>query len=214
MVPTPTLILRFTHIDNLATLIQRGGLHSPNTMPKDNLPYRSTHSTTVQSARANVAIPCGQGGNVHDYVPFYFGYLSPMMLNLKTGRVSGYTEGQDPLIYCVTDAQTVAGANLPYVFSDGHGLARFTNWFDDLNQLDNVDWNMVYQQYWRDNPDDPDRQRRKQAEFLIHDVCPWSVIKEIAVINEQMKRQVEEILASVPVSAQKQVAIRRQWYYN
>lgn len=38
---------------------------------------------------------------MHDYVPFYFGPLSPMMLNLKTGRVAGYEEDQEPLIYLV-----------------------------------------------------------------------------------------------------------------
>ena len=30
---------------------------------------------------------------MHDYVPFYFGVLSPMLLQLKTGRVTGYNEG-------------------------------------------------------------------------------------------------------------------------
>jgi hypothetical protein len=37
----------------------------------------------------------------------------------------------------------VAGGGA-FVFSDGHGLARFTEWFDDLARLDKVDWAMVY----------------------------------------------------------------------
>ena len=44
---------------------------------------------------------------------------------------------------------------------------------------------MVYQRYWKDNLDDMDRQRRKQAEFLVHRFCDWSLINEIAVIDEQ-----------------------------
>ena len=39
---------------------------------------------------------------MHDYVPFYFGQLSPMLLQLKTNRVAGYTEGQDPLMVELT----------------------------------------------------------------------------------------------------------------
>ena len=39
-------------------------------------------------------ITCGPGGTCHDYVPFYFGPLSVMLLNLKTGRVQGYDDGR------------------------------------------------------------------------------------------------------------------------
>ena len=43
-----------------------------------------------------------------------------------------------------------------------------------------------------------DRQRRKQAEFLIHRFCDWSLIHEIAVIDNAMKTRVERILGRVP----------------
>ncbi len=215
MVPKPTPILRFVHVDNLPTLIRRGGLHSPHTMPKDGLPYRAIHSTSVQGARAAIQIKCGPGGTIHDYVPFYFGQLSPMMLNLKTGRVAGYTEGQDPLVYCVTTVQTIVAAGLPFVFSDGHGLATpLTEWFDDLAQLERVDWGMVYQRYWTDNVNDMDRQRKKQAEFLIHDVCPWRLIERLVVIDTKMRKQVEAVLAEFPEDDQKPVEVKRDWYYH
>ena len=37
------------------------------------------------------------------------------------------------------------------MFTDGHCLATLTDWFDDLTDLDQVDWDMVYERYWRDN---------------------------------------------------------------
>lgn len=214
MAPNPTPILRFVHVETLPTLIRRGGLHSPRTMPNDGLPYRPIHSTTHQAARSEVQISCGPGGTIHDYVPFYFGPLSPMMLNLKTGRVAGYTEGQEPLIYCVTTAQAVLAAGRRFVFSDGHGLATpLTEWFDDLAQLDRVDWGMVNQRYWTDNVNDMDRQRRKQAEFLVHDVCPWQLIERLVVIDQAMKSRVEAVLAQFSVTEQKPVEVKRDWYY-
>ncbi len=39
-----------------------------------------------------------------------------------------------------------------------------------------------------------DRQRRKQAEFLIYQSCPWTLIQEIGVLNLRMKARVAEIL--------------------
>lgn len=213
MPPNPTTILRFTHVDNLDTTIRRGGLHAPNHVPNDGLPYRFCHSAEHQSARAAVPIPLDPGGTIHDYVPFYFGYLSPMMLNLKTGRVEGYSEGQDPLIYLVSSAQAIRAADLRFVFSDGHGLARFTEWFDDLTRLDAVDWDVVYRRYWTDTIDDMDRQRKKQAEFLVHQCCPWSLIHEIVVIDDVIRQRVESIQAAFPAAQRRVVRVDRDWYY-
>ncbi|RPH74929.1 DUF4433 domain-containing protein [bacterium] len=211
--PNPTPIYRFVHIDNLDTLIRRGALHAPNHVPSDGLPYRFCHDPEVQAARADVSVDVGPGGTVHDYVPFYFGYLSPMMLKLKTGQVVGYNEGQEPLIYLVSNAQDVENANVRFVFSDGHGLARFTEWFDQLSQLGAVDWNMVCQRYWSDNVNDMDRQRRKQAEFLIHRTCPWFLITEIAVINESMRQRVLLIQNAFATGDRRPVKVEPNWYY-
>jgi hypothetical protein len=211
--PNPTPIFRFVHIDNLDTLVRRGALHAPNHVPPDGLPYRDCLDPEVQGARAAVSINVGLGGTIHDYVPFYFGYLSPMMLKLKTGQVSGYNEGQEPLIYLVSTAQSVMDAGLDFVFTDGHGLAVFTDQFDTLERLDAVDWGMVYQRYWRDTVTDMDRQRRKQAEFLVHRSCPWSLIQEIAVINTEVGDRVEAIQAGFPASERKLVKVERNWYY-
>jgi hypothetical protein len=212
-VPIPTPILRLIHRDSLEILLRRGGLHAPLATPDDGLSYRTIHNTEIQLIRHVRQIPCGARGAVHNYVPFYFGYLSPMMLQLKTGRVAGYSGGQEPLIYLVTSAQTIEGAGIPFVFSDGHGIAAYTHWYDDLNQLGQVDWGMVNQRYWKDTDDDMDRQRRKQAEFLVHEFCPWSLIKEIAVLNQSAKMWVENILSNFDAEMNKPVAIRPGWYY-
>ncbi|HBA38588.1 MAG TPA: DUF4433 domain-containing protein [Deltaproteobacteria bacterium] len=211
--PNPTPIFRFIHVENLDTLMRRDALHAPNHVLSDGLPYRFCHDPEVQGARAAVTITVGPGGTIHDYVPFYFGYLSPMMFKLKTGRVAGYDEGQEPLIYLVSTAQAVADAGVGFAFSDGHGLAFITGWFDRLERLEAVDWGMVYQQYWSDNLNDMDRQRRKQAEFLVYQSCPWSLIQEIVVINTAMRERVEAIQAAFHVSKRKMVKIERRWYY-
>ena len=211
--PNPTPIFRFIHVENLDTLMRRDALHAPNHVLSDGLPYRFCHDPEVQGARAAVTITVGPGGTIHDYVPFYFGYLSPMMFKLKTGRVAGYDEGQEPLIYLVSTAQAVADAGVGFAFSDGHGLAFITGWFDRLERLEAADWGMVYQQYWSDNLNDMDRQRRKQAEFLVYQSCPWSLIQEIVVINTAMRERVEAIQAAFHVSKRKMVKVERRWYY-
>jgi len=136
-----------------------------------------------------------------------------MLLNLKTGRVAGYHEGQEPLIYLTTTVQLVKDAGCRFVFSDGHGLARITNWYDDLTQLDQVAWSLVGERYWADRPDDNDRQRRKQAEFLVWKSLDWSLIKSIGVLNQQAKAKVEAVLGQHPDLLGPEVEIKPEWYY-
>lgn len=184
------------HVDNLDLCLRRGGMYSTNHTPGDGGVYKTIHDTGVQANRHNKPVPCGPGGTLHDYVPFYFGPLSVMLLQLKTGRVSGYNDGQEPLVYVVAYAQDIVASGCGYVFTDGHSLARITEFFSDLCHLDRVDWSMVNQRYWKDTVDDSDRQRRKQAEFLVHRCCDWSLVREVAVATEAMKVRVGGVFAS------------------
>ena len=127
-VPRPTPIYRLIHIDNLAVILDCGGMHAPNNPPEDACDYRAIHNLDIQKVRRQRPIPCGPGGTVHDYVAFYFGLRSPMLLQLHTGQVEGYHDGQEPLIYAVSTVEKINEAGLDFVFSDGHGIAAFTQW--------------------------------------------------------------------------------------
>lgn len=206
-------LFRIIHVDTLPTLLARGALHAPNATPDDKLAYRVIHNTDVQANRRLRRIPCGPRGTIHDYVPFYFGPLSVMLLNLHSGRVAGYTQGQSPIIYLVTRISEVDAANRPWVFSDGHGLAELTSWYDDRAKLDEVDWDLVGARYWADKPEDNDRKRRKQAEFLVWEHLPLTAIRGIAVLNAATKAKVTAALAAHPMGADIKVAIKPDWYY-
>lgn len=212
-VPEQITLYRLVHVDTLPTLLTRGALHAPNCTPHDGMAYRTIHSVSVQASRHNRPISCGPRGTCHDYVPFYFGPLSVMLLNLKTGRVAGYNEGQAPLIYLTTTVQRVKDAGCQFVFSDGHGLATFTNWYEHLAQLDQLDWDLVGARYWADQPDDNDRQRRKQAEFLVWQSLDWSLIEGIGVLNAQVKMNVEALLGQHPNRPYPKVEVKSEWYY-
>lgn len=212
--PVPTPIFRLVHIRNLEILLTRGGLYAPNHIPNDGLQYHTIHNQEIQDARHSWEIPVSPGGVLHDYIPFYFGCRPPMLLQLKTNRVANYVEGQDPIIYLVSSVQEVIRERCVFVFSDGHGLASFTDWYNSYEELREVDWDMVNARYWADIPDeDMDRQRRKQAEFLIQRFCPWSLIREIAVFNRNIKDQVDSIMNRYPVDMRREVHIRPSWYY-
>jgi len=212
-VPIPTPIYRLIHVENLHICLRRAGLHAPNHTPDDGLAYKTIHNEDIQAKRQILRLPCGPRGVIHDYVSFYFGPRSPMLYQLHTGWLPSYQEGQEPLIYLVSTAQDVANSGSRFVFSNGHGIARFTDWFDSLDNLGEVDWNTVNARIWKDTEDDPDRQRRKQAEFLVHGFCDWEIIQDIGVLNSTMRDAVREIMGRFPRGLRRAVAIQRDWYY-
>ena len=211
--PKKHAIFRLTHVDNLAGMLQRNKICAPNFTPDDGISYRVIHHQNIQEKRSNRPIPCGPRGVMHDYVPFYFGPLSPMLLLLKSGRVEGYDEGQEPLVYLVTFAEDIANANCGFAFSDGHGIMELTEYYEELSDLSKVDWSMVGERYWRKTLTDPDRMRRKQAEFLVHKYCPWPLIRRIGVISQSIKTQVEDIYEKSVNSHQPLVRVKPGWYY-
>jgi ssDNA thymidine ADP-ribosyltransferase, DarT len=210
--PIPTPIYRLVHIDNLAACLVRGGMYAPNHTPADGRAYRTIHREDIQEGRRTREVPKGPRGTVHDYVPFYFGPRSVMLYQLQTGWVAGYQEGQAPLVHLVSTCQAVADEGLGFVFTDGHGLARFTAWYDKLRDLAQVDWDAAYAAQWNDTAEEPDRQRRKQAEFLVHRMCPWSLLTEVGVYNEAAGDRVEATLRAHGAGALP-VRVRSEWYY-
>ena len=65
--------------------------------------------------------------------------------------------------------------------------------------------------YWADTQEDGDRKRRREAEFLVHDVLPWRLIQEIGVCTPAVRKQVQASLEDS--NHQPRVLLHRDWYY-
>jgi hypothetical protein len=75
------LIYHLTHISNVSLILKHGILANTDRV----VPLRRRRSIAeqgIQARRAAMVVPCGPGGVVHDYVPLYFGSLSPMLLSV------------------------------------------------------------------------------------------------------------------------------------
>ena len=108
----------------------------------------------------------------------------------------------------------IADVGTRFVFTDGHGIAAFTQWHDDLAQMDQLDWPLILNREWADTLEDNDRKRRKQAKFLIHQSLPWSMVRGIAVINDKMADRARNTLNQFPDTYSPPVRVVPQWYYQ
>ena len=211
MAPNPTHIFHITPIENLRRILEAGELRAKRALDQGDTGYTNIAHQTIQDRRAHTPVPCGPGGVLHDYVPFYFGARSPMLFTISMGNVEGFAGGQQSIVHLVSTVQAVQVAGLGIVFTDGHGIMAFTGFYDDLAQLDEVDWPLMNAHYWADTDDDLDRKRRRQAEFLVHDRFPVRLIQGIGVINQQKKEETEALLAEFGLTIP--VATKRGWYY-
>ncbi|MEZ4433760.1 MAG: DarT ssDNA thymidine ADP-ribosyltransferase family protein [bacterium] len=159
-----TAVLRMVHLDNLAVYLARAALHAPGCWPADGHGWRTTHRGDVQQRRATAVVSRGPGGVLLDYVPFYFGPRSPMLYQLHTGQVAGYTDSQGSLVYLVASAQEIAAAGVGFVFFDGHALAGLSACYDDLAALDRLDWPTIETRQWAGARINPDMQRKQTGE--------------------------------------------------
>ncbi len=207
----PTEIYHITHIKNLSSILQSGGLVANSGLQKQQIQYTDIAHSQIQGRRADTVVPCAAGGYLHDYVPFYFAPRSPMLYAIHKDNVEDYTGGQSPIIHLVSEAELVETNNLTFAFTDGHANMAYSEFYDNLQSLNKIDWQIMQERYWRDTKEDGDRKRRRQAEFLIHQYCPWKLITKIGVKNSTFESQVRSILQKFNYN--NSVKVYRNWYY-
>lgn len=205
-----TYIYHITHIDNLPMILDAGGLFSDTR--KATLPALPTSIAyeDIKEKRARKMVTCGPAGCVADYVPFYFAPKSPMLYTISRGNIQGRKESD--IVYLVSTVEHVCGRGLGYIFTDGHPIMAFTSFYDSLNNLDQVDWQLMESNYWNDIATDMDRKRRRQAEFLVRDFFPLDLVGLVATSNEHVRKSVASLLECLPGTPA--VAVKREWYYG
>lgn len=199
-----------TDFNNLESILQNGSLLASNVVKAKGVEYENIAHNNIQDRRSTKEVPLPPRGNLHDYVPFYFAPKSPMLYAIHKGQVEGYDKGQEQIIYLITRTDIIHHSGLDYVFTDGHAVMGFTDFFKNLEDLDKIDWEVMVSRFWFDTEEDPDRKRRRQAEFLVHKDVPIDLLLGFAVKNEKMSRKVEELIRKFNID--KPVAIR-PWYY-
>lgn len=189
---------------------------SHNVMRSDGARYTDVAHDTIQVRRAELKVPCEPGGFLHDYVPFYFCTKSPMLYAISRRASAKHTAGQEPMVYLVSTVEDVEQQGLPSTFTDGHGTKFQTRYFNDLDDLDSVDWPLMKAKWWNDTQEDLDRCRRRSAEFLVRDHFPWALVRGVGVIDGARSLEVAAILKRACPAAgdyKPRVVVRPGWYY-
>ncbi|MBN2213215.1 MAG: DUF4433 domain-containing protein [Bacteroidales bacterium] len=191
-VPANIFLYRLIHKDNLEHILSTQKLVCPN-HPERSQNYRSIGETELIRLRSTRSLPISPGGSFRNYVSFYLGPRPVMLYAIKNG-FNVERLPQEEIIYLISTFERVQTHRCQFVFSDGHGYAAFTGWYNKPEDFKEVDWSVVNSNRWNDTDDDPDRKRRKQAEFLIHHEISISIIERISVFNQKSLNFVNNLM--------------------
>ncbi len=184
-------LYRMTHIDNIPHILKYGITHILST--DANKHYVAIGDNSIVDYRNNLLMPNGKV--LGQYIPFYFGVRMPMLYVVQKGFNSVASTPTEKIVYCITSVQQILNHQLPFVFTNGHAVDGFTDFFDEtyINQIEDIiDKNAINAKYWK-NDKDLDLKRRKEAEFLIEKDIPTTAIVYWIVFNEQAKSTLRRI---------------------
>ena len=199
--PEQAFIFRITHVDNVPWLLDHGlhcqssSVHDPSFVP--------IGLAGLISKRTTRPVPAGPGGVLADYVPFYFTPSSIMLYNVTTGYGDVIRRPNAEIVILVGSLRDAAARGLRFVFTNGHAYPRETDFYDDLVDLDKVDWPILQRRDFRRDPQDPAKLTRYQAEALLHQHVPLDALRGIAcnapATKDRIEREVAARALGVPV---------------
>ena len=213
MLPKSPKIYHITHLENLPQIVD-DVLWSDAERIRRKVNCMIVGMSEIKRRRLEeLEVDCHPGTKVGEYVPFYFCPRSIMLFLLHKGNHVDlkYQGGQRPIVHLQADLHRVVAwaesEGRRWAFSNGNAGTRYTQFFNDLQQLDSLDWNAIAATNWKDLI----VRERKQAEFLVEGSFPWELIERIGVMDKKMAESVANGLSEA--AHRPEVVVVGSWYY-
>ena len=203
--PQKALIFRIVHRNNIGPVLNEG-CHCRSKM--DGAKYVEIGNPELIQKRIGRVVPCGPGGTLSDYVPFYFTPYSPMLYNIKTGYNGIQKRPMRDILILVSSLHHLVKLGVPFVFSDRHAYLRFAQFSNDLADLNWIIWPTLQVRDFK--RDDSDKFEKYQAEALVHKHVPLSALLGIlcydSIVQAEVKADAEKVGAKIKVET------GRKWF--
>lgn len=211
-VPFRPKLYHIVHVDRIASIAAHGNLFSDSTVVAGDFPGTTIGMHEVKQDRLQRQLESHLGLMVGDCVPFNFCPRSVMLYVIAQANSPKllYRGGEEPIVHLQADLYaTVEWAdrhNVPWAFTSGNAATGFFTEYDDLADLAKLDWQAIRARYWAEVRDE------KQAEFLIANSFPWTLIEKIACRGRRAMGWVEQQL--LQTQHRPDILVKPSWYYH
>lgn len=207
--PQKALIWRIVHRDNLPWILDHG-LHCANSSNLSSS-WINIGNEELIDRRSHRVVSLPPGGTLSDYVPFYFSPFSPMMYNIHTGRGGVQRRNNEDIIILVSTLHKLQQDGHQFLFTDRHAYPPTTIYYNDLANLDRIDWPLLQARNFQRNPDDPAQIERYQAEALIYKHLPVTALIGIICYTNTIKSSLEQAIRTRKLAID--VHAMPKWYF-
>lgn len=206
----PTHIYRIVHKANIPWLLRHGV--TSRSHPQSDPNYINIGNSDLIQMRAHRQVPVPPGGNLNDYVPFYFCTHSVMLFNIHTGRVEGVSARQADVVYLVSSIEKLIECGVPFVFTNRHAYVQAeVEFLADPRDLNKLDWKLLNGRDFKRDPNDPGKLERRAAECLIHQRLPLEALLGIGCLDEATFSFLSQAIKDANMTLK--VAKTPQWYF-
>ena len=205
LTPDNAFIFRIVHRKNMPAICVDGCHCKSSTIGKT---YTQIGNLELISKRDSCPVPCGPGGTLSDYVPFYFTPFTPMLYNIKTGYNGVQKQAQEDIVILVSSLHLLKRLGVSFVFSDRHAYLKTALFSDDLADLNRIIWQTLQARDFR--KDDLERFEKYQAEGLVHKHVPLSALTRVICYNDSVRAEVQQ--AADTNGAPLHIIAQPSWY--
>jgi hypothetical protein len=128
-----------------------------------------------------------------------------MLLNIKTGYNGVRMVQMRDIAIIVTSLPKIAEDSIRFVFTDRHANLNAARFSSRLEDLDRIDWEILRNRDFKQDPNKPEKMERYQAEAMIHGALPTSSLLGIACYDNPQAQSIKQHCAqrslSLPVIA-------------
>ena len=207
--PESAYIFRITHVDNVAWML-RHGMHCRSSATQDPNFVQIGNAELIEK-RTTHTVPIPPGGSLSDYVPFYFTPWSIMLYNIRTGYFGVPQLENRDVVIIVSSLYKLWRLRRQFVFTNSHAYGAETEFFSDLNDLDKIDWPLIRSKNFKNDPEDPGKKGRYQAEALVHRHLPVEAFLGIACHDAEVQARLNGSAQQAKVNVSIQAL--PNWYF-
>jgi hypothetical protein len=210
-------LYHIVHADRLGSILADGQLLCDAAMANKQGKGTTIGMSNIKQRRRTLSLSSRPGLRVGSCVPFYFCPRSVMLFILHRANHPEltYRGGQGPIVHLEFDMDAVvnwADRNKKrWAFTLSNAGAVYFEDRCDLKQLDEINWEAVRADKWSGPGISSQVKEGKQAEFLVEELVPWTLVERIGVVSRPMHQSASNTLARAahrPV-----VEVRPEWYY-
>jgi hypothetical protein len=117
-----------------------------------------------------------------------------MLYNIKTGyNVPHVPNGK--IMILVSSLPRLVELNIDFIFTDRHAYLSTAQFFNSMDDLGEIAWSILQAGDFRNDPENPEKKEKYQAEALVHGCLPVEALHGIvchdAVAEEELQRELQ-----------------------